>query len=68
MSQHQRLILFTPVCSSADELAPALTAAVSSGRIDAVILRLGSGDDRSLINLVKEILIKLRIVCHIIAF
>jgi thiamine-phosphate pyrophosphorylase len=55
MSQHQRLILFTPVCSSAEALAPALTAAVSSGRIDAVILRLDSGDDRSLINIVKAL-------------
>ena len=55
MSQHQRLILVTPVCSSAQDLAPALTAAVAAGRVDAVILRLGDGDDRSLINCVKAL-------------
>jgi thiamine-phosphate pyrophosphorylase len=55
MSQHQRLILFTPVCTAAQDLVPALTSAVAAGRIDAVILRLGEGDDRSLIKTVKTI-------------
>ena len=55
MSQHQRLILVTPLCTQAKELAPALTHAMSAGRIDAVILRLGEGDDRSLINCVKTL-------------
>lgn len=55
MSQHQRLILVTPLCTQAKELAPALTQAMSAGRIDAVILRLGESDDRSLINCVKTL-------------
>ena len=55
MSQHQRLILVTPLCTHAQDLAPALTRAMAAGRIDAVILRLGEGDDRSLINCVKTL-------------
>ena len=55
MSQHQRLILVTPVCTSAHDLVPALTSAIAAGRVDAVILRLGDGDDRSLINCVKAL-------------
>ena len=55
MSQHQRLILVTPLCSQANDLAPALTQAMTAGRVDAVILRLGEGDDRSLIKCVKTL-------------
>ena len=55
MSQHQRLVLMTPVCSSAQDLLPALQAALAAGRVDAVIVRLGEGDDRSLINIVKAL-------------
>lgn len=55
MSQHQRLILVTPLCTHAQDLAPALTRAMAAGRIDAVILRFGEGDDRSLINCVKTL-------------
>lgn len=55
MSQHQRLILFAPVFASADEAVAALRAAVSAGRIDAVILPLPEGDDRSKINYVKAV-------------
>ena len=55
MSQHQRLILVTPPCSRAQDLAPALTKAMAAGRVDAVILRFGEGDDRSLINCAKTL-------------
>ena len=55
MSQHQRLIVIAPAFATPEELLPALEAALSAGRIDAVVLPLPEGDDRSLVNFVKAV-------------
>jgi thiamine-phosphate pyrophosphorylase len=55
MSQHQRLILIAPAFATSEELLPSLEAALSAGRIDAVVLPLPEGDDRSLVNFAKAV-------------
>ncbi|WP_019906866.1 thiamine phosphate synthase [Methylobacterium sp. 77] len=55
---HTRLALLSPhrvEAAQADALADALTAACAAGDVAAVILRLASADERSLVNLVKRL-------------
>ncbi len=54
MSESARLYLITPVLEDAS-FAPKLAEACKGGAVAAVLLRLGNLDERSLINLVKEL-------------
>jgi thiamine-phosphate pyrophosphorylase len=50
-----RLVLVTPVVTDADAFRPALSEAMASGGVASVLLRLGSADERTLINRVKAL-------------
>lgn len=50
-----RLYLVTPAIADAAAFAPVLKAALSSGDVAAVLLRLADGDDRTQINRVKAL-------------
>ncbi|MGL4974368.1 MAG: thiamine phosphate synthase [Bosea sp. (in: a-proteobacteria)] len=50
-----RLMLVSPVVASARIIAPKLEAALAAGDIAAVLLRPAPADERSLINLIKEL-------------
>lgn len=55
---HTRLALLSPhrvEAGDADALAAAITAACAAGDVAAVLLRLASADERSLVNLVKRL-------------
>ena len=58
MTYTARLILFAPREENADHLNASLTAAFKGGRIDAVIVTLPDGDERSQINFVKALVSK----------
>jgi thiamine-phosphate pyrophosphorylase len=48
-------MLITPAVADADGFVPTLTAALEAADVAAVILRLAGGDERSLINIVKQL-------------
>jgi thiamine-phosphate pyrophosphorylase len=50
-----RLYLVTPALSDTAALTPALTAALGAADVAAVLLRLADGDERSLINRIKDL-------------
>ena len=50
-----RLYLVTPAIEGADAFAGVLEAALSAGDVAAVLVRLAPGDERSLINRIKEL-------------
>src|SRR6185312_8434079 len=50
-----RLYLITPPIADAATFAPQLAAALEAADVAAVLLRLASGDERTLINRVKEL-------------
>lgn len=50
-----RLYLVTPAIDDAAAFAAPLSAALAAGDVAAVLLRLGPGDERSLINRIKEL-------------
>ena len=55
MTYTARLVLFAPREENAEPMAIALSAAFKGGRIDAVIIALPEGDERSQINFVKAL-------------
>jgi thiamine-phosphate pyrophosphorylase len=50
-----RLMLVTPIMGEAGTLAPKLEIALAAGDIAAVLLRLAPGDERTTINLIKDL-------------
>ena len=48
-------MLITPAVGDSDAFAPTLTAVLATANVAAVILRLAPGDERSLINRVKQL-------------
>ena len=54
MAHHPRLVLHCPRVEDPAELMPALAAALSAGRVDAVVLPLPDKDDRALVNFAKS--------------
>src|SRR5690348_12499029 len=50
-----RLMLITPAVGDSDAFAPTLTAVLADADVAAIILRLAPGDERSLINIVKQL-------------
>ena len=55
MTYTARLILFAPREENAEQMAAVLSAAFKGGRIDAVIIPLPDGDERTQINFVKAL-------------
>jgi len=55
MTYTARLVLFAPREDNAEHMAASLTAAFKGGRIDAVIMALPDGDERSQINFAKAL-------------
>jgi len=55
MTYTARLILFAPHEENVEQMAAVLSAAFKGGRIDAVIIALPDGDERTQINFVKAL-------------
>jgi len=55
MTEPARLVLFAPAHGSATEVAAIIDDALQGGPVDAVILTLPEGDDRSKINFAKTV-------------
>ena len=54
MAHHPRLVLVCPRAEDPSELLPALSAALSAGRVDAVVLPLPKADDRAAVKFAKS--------------